>query len=387
MARTSSVAGEARRLGGLDSLRGLGALGVLAVHVWLFWWGDRGRPTRESWELALGELRLALPYFFVLSGFLLMGPWIHAALGERNRPRLGSYALRRVARVVPAFIVSVIGSILLLYGTGNALMPPTDELWRYFLFLHNQDPDTVGKLNPPLWSLGVEAMYYVALPIAGVVLLRLRSRRALGLFLAALVVAACGANELIYGAGPVWQNSLAAWFGYFALGGLAVVLMHGHRPPALPLLAAGWALVVANGVWHTTGSSHAEWVLRDLPAGAGFAMVIAGIAAGGSRLLELAPFRGLGTVSYGLYVWHFPVILWLRLTDRWPESLAVALLLAATLTLTMAVLSWYLVERPALNWARARTARTRQPRPATTPPPRSAPQRSQPGARPAEGRA
>lgn len=382
----SPTPGGARRLGGLDSLRGLFALGVLTVHVWLFDWGDRGRPLREDWELALGELRLGLPYFFALSGFLLIGPYIAAALGSRPAPRVSSYAVRRFARVVPAYVLAVAGSIWILSGTGNALMPPGGELWKFFAFLHNQDGDTVGMLNPPLWSLGVEMWFYVALPLVGLVLLRLHTRARLLLAFGLVVAAACVANELMIGTDATWQNSLLAWMGYFALGGAAAVAVHERRLPARPLLLAGWGLVVFNGWWHVTGSGHAELVLRDLPAGAGFALVIAGIASGGSRLLELAPLRFLGTISYGLYVWHFPVILWLRKTENWPESLVAAFLLTCAITTVLATISWYAVERPAINRGRAWTARKRSPRPETPLPPRSGPRRSQRGARPVEGR-
>lgn len=384
--------GPAHRLGGLDALRGLAAFGVVSLHVWMFSWGDAGRPDRQSWELALGELRLGLPFFFVLSGFLLIGPWVGAALGTRTKPRLGSFAIRRFSRVVPAYVAAVIGSIWLLHGTGNQLEPPSGELWRYFAFLQNQDADTSGKLNPPLWSLAVEAMFYVALPIAGLLLVRLRSRRRLIAGLAATVAAALAANHLIGEQQPAWEMSLAGWFGYFALGGLAAVYLQTRaRPRSAPrlgwlLLLAGWTLVVANGLWHVSYEGHSEVVARDLPAGAGFALIIAGIATRGARFLDIAPIRGLGVVSYGLYVWHFPVILFLRMGGHWPSALPLAILLVMAVTLTLATLSWYAVERPALRWARARTARARSHPRESTPRRRTAPPRSPQATHPAEAR-
>ena len=53
-------------------------------------------------------------------------------------------------------------------------------------------------------------------------------------------------------------------------------------------------------------------VVRDLPAALGFAAVVAAVAAHPPAVLSRAPLRGLGTISYGLYLWHLPVLLWLR---------------------------------------------------------------------------
>ena len=57
--------------------------------------------------------------FFVLSGFLLAGPWVASALDERPAPRLGRFAVKRAARIVPAYWVAMLGSFWLLSGTGH----------------------------------------------------------------------------------------------------------------------------------------------------------------------------------------------------------------------------------------------------------------------------
>ena len=89
-----------RRLAELDGLRGIAALSVLLYHAWLYTRTPVTATTRVgTLDPVMHEMRLGLVLFFVLSGFLLYGPWVAAALEGRARPRLGTYLLRRAARV------------------------------------------------------------------------------------------------------------------------------------------------------------------------------------------------------------------------------------------------------------------------------------------------
>ena len=102
---------QSARMHALDGLRGLGALGVVFVHVWMYAGGDIEAPA-GALEFAVRELRLALMMFFVLSGFLLYEPWVKAALAaSRAGPSWRRYALRRVARVLPLYYVALVGSL------------------------------------------------------------------------------------------------------------------------------------------------------------------------------------------------------------------------------------------------------------------------------------
>jgi peptidoglycan/LPS O-acetylase OafA/YrhL len=86
----------------------------------------------------------------------------------------------------------------------------------------------------------------------------------------------------------------------------------------------------------------------------------------------------LGDLSYGVYLWHYPAIIWLRTTDRWTPDLGEVLAMTVGLTVSAAALSWFLIERPVIRAARragrrvgrrpehpAGTRRS-QPAPATT---------------------
>ena len=98
---------------------------------------------------------------------------------------------------------------------------------------------------------------------------------------------------------------------------LAAVLLHGRVVPgrwALAGVPAGIALIVFNAWWHRPGQvGVAPVAARDALAAVGFAVLLASAScAAARRRLEARPLVGLGTVSYGLYLWHVPLLLWLR---------------------------------------------------------------------------
>src|SRR5215218_2207554 len=109
------------RTAGLDGLRAIAALSVLCLHVWLYTQPDPGRPMRDGFlEYAAFELRLGLAFFFVLSGYLLYRAFAAAALRRAERVDVGRYARRRIARIVPAYYLAILGSIALVWGVGGS---------------------------------------------------------------------------------------------------------------------------------------------------------------------------------------------------------------------------------------------------------------------------
>src|SRR6476469_1055730 len=112
------VAPTRSRMPGLDGLRGLAALAVVCLHVWIY--TEAHSPDNNVLvDAVVGEFRVAVGLFFVLSGFLLALPWIAASHGERPKPALGRFALRRTARIVPAYWLALGLTFLLLEGTGH----------------------------------------------------------------------------------------------------------------------------------------------------------------------------------------------------------------------------------------------------------------------------
>lgn len=370
---------EARlRAEGLDGLRGLAAAAVVLLHVWMFS-GAHQPEQSQSVDRVIGALGVSLMAFFVLSGFLIALPWLRHATGQgKAPPRLGAYGWRRFARIMPAYAACVFGSYLLMRAIEHPLAISAGELPAFLLFAQNQLETTTGQLNPPLWSLAVEAMFYVVMPLIGLALVfaaRRAPRAGVPLLLGGLAAAGLAWAAYAYAANEpaTLVNALPTYLPIFVCGiAVAWFVARGAKPAAWQralLVAAGAALVYWNAWWHSGGTGTVGHVLRDLPAGVGFALIVAAIATGGLRWLGIGPLARLGAWSYGIYLWHMPVLYALRHWERWPESpwQAYAVVLSASVVLGAA--SWWVVERPAIAWAARRTRRGRPERGAPAPAP------------------
>lgn len=358
----------------LDGLRGIACAGILVLHVWMFDWGLRGRPPKNALDLAISQLHLGVPLFFVLSGLLIYRPFVAAALDGRDAPHLGRYVLRRAARILPAYWAALVGAFAVLTAIGHPNTVPAGELVRFLLFVQSHSETTRGQLDPPMWTLAVEVSFYALVPVLGLLAAgRATSRARQAALPAALLVLGVALQVAAYSCG--WPRtvttSLLTNLTPFAAGMLAATLTHGRtmrRGAAVALVAGGSAAVVldAASVALRLGPPAVLDVQAHLPAVGGFAAIIAALTASELRgaVLTSAPLRAAGTLSYGIYLWHFPVIFALRGTGRWPDALPAALALTSAITVALAAASWFALERPALRWA---SRRARTPRPARTP--------------------
>jgi peptidoglycan/LPS O-acetylase OafA/YrhL len=327
-------------------------------------------------DYAAHELRLGLVLFFVLSGFLLSRPWFAAALEGRPAPDVLRYARSRVARIAPAYYAALIGSIALLWGlagTPGVRLPPASELPLFFVFGQNFSPASVMKLDPPMWSLAVEVSFYLLLPLLGWLAVRLPPRRRMqALIPLALLVVGLVYNWSIAGRGlsMTFTKTLAAMLPYFAVGMLGALAVHRRTLGAgarRALMAGGLALVLVDATTKAAvpandidvGDSFA--IVRDLPSAIGFAIIIATVAATpAGRVLGSRVLASLGAISYGLYLWHVPILLFMRGHGLLPLDPVLGTLAALGPVLAVSTLSWVALERPIIEWARRRNARGRE---------------------------
>jgi peptidoglycan/LPS O-acetylase OafA/YrhL len=362
------------RFDALDGLRGLAALGVLVLHVWMFSYGDLHKPPKGFFDLVFGELRLGVQLFFVLSGFLIYRPFVAAALDRAPSPGLLRYIVRRAARILPAYWAALAGSFLLLRHLDHPMQIDAGQLPLFLVFAQNQFDTTIKHLDPPMWTLAIEVSFYAVLPLAGALAMRVGAHRGRQLALA-LAVGAAGALSTVLAVQQHWpetlSTSLLPHLVEFGAGMTAAVVLHGRtlrRATAIQTLLAGAVLIIINSVWHAKalGPQPARSLVGDAPGIAGIALVLAALVASPIRASAVSrgPARWLGKASYGVYLIHFPVIVFLRETERWPETLTRQLVMVMAITLPAAALSWLLIERPAVRWARRATASARALRPA-----------------------
>jgi peptidoglycan/LPS O-acetylase OafA/YrhL len=365
---------NARRSAAVDGLRAFAAVSVVTYHAWLYTRTPVSVAHRDTLaDQMLHELRLGLVLFFVLSGFLLYQPWVRSALEGAAAPRLRDYLLRRAARILPAYYLAVAGSVALLWSLGDApgvRLPPAGGLWTFFVFGQNFSDATLLKLDPPLWTLAVEVSFYLALPALGWLALRLRHSGRTGQLAVplALLLFSFAYNHAIDGGAANWPTKiLPAMAQYFAVGMLAAVVVQGRtigRRMTHGLLAGGALLVIGDAWWAADAATHGSHgallhVLRDAPAAVGFACIV-GAAARTMRpphVLAARPVAWAGHVSYGVYLWHVPFLVFLRAHGALPLTPVGALAVVLPLTFAVATASWYGIERPLQERARRATRR------------------------------
>ncbi|MGH2964644.1 MAG: acyltransferase family protein [Solirubrobacterales bacterium] len=354
----------------LDGLRGLAALSVVTFHVW-----DYARPVphatfQSASDYVMNEGRLGLVLFFVLSGFLLYRPWVSAALSGAARPRHRAYLIRRVARIVPAYYLALVGSVALLWGaagTPGVRLPPATALPLFAVFAQNFSPSALLTLDPPTWTLSIEASFYLVLPLVGLAAARLGSSRWNQVAPPIAIIAAGLAWNRLTGLAEPFDKALPAALPYFGAGMLVAVLANGR---AIAPRTARWLLLGGIGAVVLDGALHEGMVppaveplvsgtLRDLPAAAGFAAVVAAVAYGEARAAwaSWTPLVALGTISYGVYLWHLPLLLALRSANALPLELIPALAVVLPATVMVATASWFGLERPMIRWASRVTRR------------------------------
>jgi peptidoglycan/LPS O-acetylase OafA/YrhL len=370
------------RTAGLDGLRALAALSVLCLHVWLYGRPNPDSPTRtDLFDRIVFELRLGLVFFFVLSGYLLYRAFAGAALRRGERVSTARYARRRVARIVPAYWLALIGAVALLWplrGSPGVRLPGAGSLPLFFVFGQNYSTDTFFRLNSVTWTLCLEAAFYLALPLIGFLAYRLTRGRVRGqVALLALLAAgglAYGAAHYAGGWSTMAGKALPAYMPVFAAGMFVALWAEARRLRDAPLLSpavtgvlvvGGFGLAIADGVWHAVAATPAHnpalSIFGDVPGAIGFALVVAAAVAGRGPAvawMRWRPLAWVGLVSYGVYLWHVPLLIFGRAHGLLPSGFVPALLVSLPVVLLISAASWYLVERPLIT----RANRPRAPR-------------------------
>jgi peptidoglycan/LPS O-acetylase OafA/YrhL len=299
-----------------------------------------------------------VPIFFFVSGFLISRSF------ERN-PRVSEFAANRILRIYPALIVCLVVSILSVAATGyfrgRAVAPGTLVAWiaaqvsvvQFFNpeFLRSYG---VGVLNGSLWTISVELQFYILVPcIYAVLHSHFSKRRASNAMLLSLIIIFMLANRLYMWGARHYGGLLAfeiigvtfiPWVYMFLFGLLfqrnCEMIYRGVRGRVFPLLVI-YCLVC----WFA--SSRLGWAFGNSLHPVLFVILsflIFAAAYSNNRLSDRILQRN--DISYGVYIYHMPVINFL-LAERMGGS-ALGLSIAVAVTIVLAFASWMWIERPAL---------------------------------------
>ena len=345
-------------------------------------------------------LAWGVPVFFVLSGFLLYRPFAAAIASRAPHPGAGGFLLRRAIRILPAYWL-----VLAVYGT---LVAPgslwsIDGLIRYGLLQQIYQESTVYHIVGTAWTLSIEAAFYLCLPILSAAISRLLDGRpSLTRHLAILVGLAVGMEAIAtfvlhplyraFGEDPGMAGfTLAGAFEPFAAG-MALAILHAHRAElrGLPRRARGaWlrflrldrAWVAAAGAallagLALEGENVAPWYsTHGATIAATLLFVPLVFRPRGSRLARglghSRPLVTLGAISYGLYLWHWPIQEILRTHGFTPPPTmagwVVAVAVIGGVALVPAWLSYRFLERPLAGWVHRQRTRVERSGPAFVP--------------------
>ncbi len=386
------------RFAALDGYRAIAAIGVLVYHVAGNAKLTQGSSPLNAFLANLGNFGVAV--FFLLSGFLLYRGFVASALTDEPGPRWFRFWRHRFLRIYPAYWVALLAFIALI---GLKMNPTLGNLASIFGLVQIYRPLFGFAALSVAWTLCIEVSFYVALPFIALGIQRglgaaARTPKArmqaqllgLGIMVAVAYIYRITIAAQATGPGDNQHLWLPNYLDWFALGmalALAVVWRDMGRPlpRAVQVFAdSGWAcwvvaamaygilMMLRSGGEATAGGfgkeTATEMCLRFFFNGtAAFFFLLPGILSLRDPdrmkgwLSALVPAY-LGTISYGIYLWHKIWLDWMKGTQPepgfaaswgfWPTLAAVF-----ALTVLSASASWFLIERPLLRFKDPRRRR------------------------------
>src|SRR4051812_44062360 len=315
---------KAERVASLTGIRAVAALLVMMTHAAY----TTGKYTHGYVGLVYSRMEIGVPIFFVLSGFLLFGPWVKAAASGADPPSVRRYAWHRVRRIMPAYTVTVLVAYAVYHfrtagpNPGHTWMGLLRNLTLTQAYTDNYLYSYLHQGLTQMWSLAVEVAFYVVLPLLAylllVVLCRRRWRPGLlltGLAGLALITPAwlvlVHTTDFLPDGARLWLPTYLVWFlGGMLLAVLEAIGMKGYAAVCIPLSVVCY-LIASTPIAGAPTTSPAE--LREALFKAAFYAIIATLVVAPlalrdqgwyTWLLASRPMVFLGEISYELFLIH-----------------------------------------------------------------------------------
>jgi peptidoglycan/LPS O-acetylase OafA/YrhL len=288
----------------------------------------------------------AVKSFFVVSGFLIF-------MSYENSRSVPAYFGKRIRRIYPAYAFVILASVVLgAFFSSFALsdywsLPLLKYIAANLLFLNFLQPDLPGlfqhsayqAVNGALWTLKIEVMFYLLVPLAVMAFARLGRLPVLALLYVGSVIYSAGMGTLAAqtGSGLYFelQRQLPGQLCFFVAGAAAYYYFTHLSRYALPLMIAAVTAFVLQ-----------DWLPWMLVQPLALGVVVVYLAC---FLPYLGNFGKYGDFSYGIYIVHFPVLQLLIASGRYDDVPWLMLLSAMALVVTTAILLWHFIEKPFLR--------------------------------------
>jgi peptidoglycan/LPS O-acetylase OafA/YrhL len=356
----------------LDGHRGIAAVAVVVFHVYQFCNVGHFLYFGTPAYTLLNSLDAMVPWFFVLTAFLLFEPVARSAIEGRQPISARGFLTRRAVRLLPVYYVAV---VVVWFSRQQTLPGDWRDLLEHLTFTQIFDEKRIFYTIGPAWSLSVEVFFYLALMILSVGLARVCRRLASRKQRISVLAASTAALAAVSVAWKTWSFSIehrpttgafTTWFGpmanldIFAVGmAIAVIAaaLGDNRPlkPRSRLTLRLTALAILCGAFATRQANAWSGVYFTSLCAVGFGCLIAAAVLGApedrwGRALSCRPLLWLGAISYSIYLWHEPILLalagWEGLVRQAPGALLPDTVIVVVVSILVGWLSYSLIERP-----------------------------------------